>query len=55
MTWRAASSSSATSSTLVSVTLPAGAAPGAGFAPASAPKPPSMTFKIDRFIARHMM
>ena len=30
-------------------------APPAGAAPSSAPKPPRMTFKNERFIAAHMM
>ena len=59
-TLRAASSISATCSTFVSVTLPAGAAapPAADdplLAPPLAPKPPRMTLKIERFMALHMM
>ncbi len=55
MTERDARSRSATWSTLASVIFPAGAAPAAGLAPASAPNPPKTTFQIERFIAWHMM
>ena len=56
ITLREASSISATCSTVVSFTLPAGAAlPAAGLAPLSAPKPPRITLRIERFIALHMM
>ena len=51
-----ASSRLASPGASISWTSPAGwAAPPSGFFAGAAPKPPKMTFQIERFIARHMM
>ena len=56
ITFFAARSISAVSAALIGVTSPAGCAPAAaGAAPPPVPKPPAMTLRKLRFIARHMM
>ena len=43
------------SSLLISSTSPTGAPLGSAGWPSAVPKPPNTTFKMDRFIARHML